>query len=358
MRWWLVSLLTCSTLLAQRVEIFEDWTPNSVGDAAFARPSDWPIQYGSHFYSMRLAFEERGYFIRYWDLAAHRSWLVRWRQISSWNDLKHWLGFDRKNALDEETQFVFFTGIGPQLRDLALENLPKEKLILFIWEPPTVQPEAYELERQKAFHRIYTFDDDLVDHQRYFKFYLPYLKPRISRLVPYEERNFLVLIASQFKSKYAKELYSEREKLIRFFEEHPNEPFDLFGRHWEKKKFQRWKGVIADKMEVLKNYRFAIAYENSCINGYITEKLWDCFAAGVVPIYWGADNITDYVPEDCFIDRRKFKSNEELMAFLKKMTRKEWERYVQKAGEYLKSDMAKRFTEENYARQMVDATRS
>ena len=41
--------------------------------------------------------------------------------------------------------------------------------------------------------------------------------------------------------------------------------------------------------------------------GYITEKIFDSFAAWCVPVYWGASNVTDYIPEGCFIDRRKFR---------------------------------------------------
>lgn len=41
--------------------------------------------------------------------------------------------------------------------------------------------------------------------------------------------------------------------------------------------------------------------------GYITEKIFDCFFPGVIPIYWGAENVTDYIPQDTFIDRRNLK---------------------------------------------------
>ena len=38
------------------------------------------------------------------------------------------------------------------------------------------------------------------------------------------------------------------------------------------------------------------------VNGYVTEKIFDAFKAGCVPVYWGAENITKYVPAECFID--------------------------------------------------------
>ncbi len=212
-----------------------------------------------------------------------------------------------------------------------------------------MQPQGWDPNIWKCCHKIYTWDDDLVDGVRFFKFHLPFMTPRIEHLVPYAERKFLTLIASRLSSKHPKQIYSERQKLIRFFEARPEEPFDLFGRHWEKRNFRCWKGTIPDKMAVLKQYRFAIAYENSIQTGYITEKLWDCFAAGVVPIYWGAPNVTDIVPSDCFIDRRRFASDEDLLAFLKVMPEEVWQGYVDRAEKFLQSETAALFSMEAFA---------
>ena len=357
MRWVFCLLFFCSVLYAKRVEIYEDWAPDASGDAMFQESA---IASG-RYQALRKAFEEKGYSVRCWDRRAHFPWMMSFKQIHGWMDFMHWLGFSlpRKNPFDDETKYVFFTGIGLELRDWNLNGLRGPKLNVFIWEPPSVQPEAYDLERQKCFHRIYTFDDDLVDNRRYFKFYLPFLRPHIQSIVPYEDRKFLTLIASRLKSKYIKELYSEREKVCRFFETQEDGFFDLYGRGWKRLKFKNWKGQIPgsfdEKIEVLKNYKFAFAYENSHNKGYITEKLWHCFAAGVVPIYWGADNVTDYVPADCFVDRRKFGSNEELLDFLKAMTKSEWEGYVQRGEQFLQTEMALRFTDQNYIRTMAEA---
>lgn len=44
---------------------------------------------------------------------------------------------------------------------------------------------------------------------------------------------------------------------------------------------------VGDKLQWLKNYKFNICFENSSYPGYLTEKLFDAFAAKCVPIYWG-----------------------------------------------------------------------
>ena len=48
------------------------------------------------------------------------------------------------------------------------------------------------------------------------------------------------------------------------------------------------------KTEALKNYCFSISMENCKYNSYFTEKITDCFANGVVPIYYGTDTISNY----------------------------------------------------------------
>lgn len=333
-----------------------DWQPDAVGEEAFAKPA----QGTSFYYTLRKALEKKGYSVRHWNRAAHRPWLLTLKTVHSWEDFKHWLGFGlpRQKVLENETRHLIVSGLGPHLRDLNIGRISKNQLILFTWEPPAVQCEIWEPKIQKLFHKIYTYKDDLIDQIHCFKFYLPFLSPRIEPMIPYEHRKFLTLIASRLSSRHPTELYSQREKLIRFFEDKPEIEFDLYGRYWGKRKFRSWKGAIADKMSILKNYRFAIAYENSSISGYITEKLWDCFAAGVIPIYWGAPNVAEYIPKDCFIDRRNFINDDELLAFLQSMTKEEWKGYVERAEKFLKSDAAQKFTVEHYAATVAEAVDS
>lgn len=96
---------------------------------------------------------------------------------------------------------------------------------------------------------------------------------------------------------------------------------------WDKKEFENAMGTVESKAITLAKYKFCICYENMRdVKGYITEKIFDCFMAGCVPIYWGASNITDYIPADCFIDRRTFTSMEELYVFMKgtRLSKSSW----------------------------------
>ena len=56
----------------------------------------------------------------------------------------------------------------------------------------------------------------------------------------------------------------------------------------------------------LSKYKFSICFENSITAGYISEKIFDCFYAGTIPIYYGDPNVKESIDPDSFIDFRKF----------------------------------------------------
>ena len=158
--------------------------------------------------------------------------------------------------------------------------------------------------------------------------------------------------------------YTERVATIRWFERYFPNDFSLYGDNWNKSAripsklggfihliegllpfnpfiSKSWRGVIKNKNDVLLNSRFSIVYENiRGQNDYITEKIFDAFRFGNVPVYWGAENISDYIPNDCFIDRRKFKSHFDLYYFLKDMKEEKYIKYQQSAKIFLNSCFA------------------
>jgi len=156
-----------------------------------------------------------------------------------------------------------------------------------------------------------------------------------------------------------KNLYSERVRTIKWFEQKALHDFALYGKKWnlsarkatriggiihsiEKKipfkkiPFPSWKGEILNKQEILYKSRFSIVYENiQGVNGYITEKIFDAFVAGNVPVYWGAPDICDYIPKDCFIDRRDFQNHEKLYKYLKDMPENQYLNYQESIKDFL-----------------------
>ena len=79
---------------------------------------------------------------------------------------------------------------------------------------------------------------------------------------------------------------------------------------------------------VLAGHDFALCFENMILPGWITEKLFDCFYAGTVPIYWDATDIERWVPRECFVDMRQFAGYEELRGFLMACSRADIEAWL------------------------------
>jgi|SRR5579862_49119 len=256
------------------------------------------------------------------------------------------LDFWRSISVEERTEKILFFNLSNSLRrDFKLHYLPKDKMILFMWEPPVVLPQMYKKRTLNLFSKIYTWDDDLVDGITYFKFHYPVLQPMLSELPSFEQKKFCTFVGTCLQSKRKGCLYEERKNAIRFFETIGEEGFEFYGRNWDPALYKSYRGPIADKIQTIKNYRFSICYENSsACKGYVTEKIFDCFAAGSIPIYWGAPNIEHYVPKDCFIDRRDFASMEDLYLFLKNMTEQEYAGYIQRIRSYLDSKKAQLFS--------------
>jgi hypothetical protein len=79
----------------------------------------------------------------------------------------------------------------------------------------------------------------------------------------------------------------------------------------------------------------------------VSEKLWDCFNAGCVPVYLGAPNVADYVPANTFIDKRNF-TYEELYRYMSAMSEREYNGYLEAAADYLRSPAFRIFSSEAY----------
>ena len=272
------------------------------------------------------------------------------------------------NTLDTCAAIVFFDSdsLTPTSRNLYKEALEKgfdKNLALILWETESVKKGNYSPELYKKFSTIFTWNDALVDNKKFFKFCLPYPHRKEISPVHYKEKKTLVNISINKESRGSDELYTHRRKSVSFFEKHLKEEFDLFGYRWNQpiNKWQkllpflvrhhpRYQGICQDKISVLSKYKFALCYENTRgLQGYITEKIFDCFNAKTIPIYWGAENIKDYVDEAAFIDRRKFKTDQELLDFLLKMDESTYNKYIQAITTYLTSARYKSFLPEHFA---------
>lgn len=52
------------------------------------------------------------------------------------------------------------------------------------------------------------------------------------------------------------------------------------------------------KVDVYKRHRFCLVMENALSHDYVSEKLWDAFAGGCVPVYYVCPN-PEFSPSNC-----------------------------------------------------------
>lgn len=226
---------------------------------------------------------------------------------------------------------------------------------LVIAESPIVRPDNWIQRNHNHFTKIFTYGDDIIDDKRYFKLnYVTDMPAAIPRDLDTKKR-LCTMIAGCKHVKHELSLYPHRIDAIRWFEKHHPEDFDLYGVGWNPADFPSYRGRIDSKLDVLRTYRFSICYENiRDINGYITEKIFDCLKAGCVPVYWGAKNVSDHIPRGCFIDKRDFRDYESLYVYLKEMSDDAYQKYLQNIAAFLGSEKAIPFTTEIFVKTLLE----
>jgi len=183
-----------------------------------------------------------------------------------------------------------------------------------------------------------------------------------------------------FKEPLPSDLYLERIKTIRWYERNAPEKFSLFGMGWDKPppSFSSWgrfkrsikrlsdhaigrpafpsfSGELSDKAKVLCRTRFSYCYENSRdLSNYITEKIFDSMTQGCIPVYWGADNILEYIPSDCFIDRRLFSSTKAVHDFLLSVNDYGYAKYQDSIRAFLGGLQSECFKSTKFVKSIVD----
>ncbi len=250
-------------------------------------------------------------------------------------------------------------------------------LYLLVLESPLASPHSRHVACHERFRSIFTYDDSLVDGSRYLKINYAFDLPD---RVPHDlacKKRLCLTIAGNKRSSHPQELYTERLTAIHWFERNHPTDFDLYGIGWDigtigagfpralasrcsrlrrlgKPLFPSWQGVVERKRDVMGLYRFALCYENiSDVPGYITEKLFDAFFAGTVPVYRGADNVAAHIPTECFIDLRRFDDYPSLYAYLTEMTDERYLGYLDAIEDFLTSRRAWPFSCDCFAETLL-----
>lgn len=285
----------------------------------------------------------------------------------------------------KESAFVIYANNMPDV-------LPNEKdackSYLILSESAFIKPDNYDITKYRYFRKVFTWSDDLVDEKKIVKVNYSHLFPKTINRDFAKKKKLCVMIAGNKRPLHGTpehlrdlSLYEERKAIIRWFENNHPSDFDLYGTGWDRYrfggpkitralnkvpflpelylvmregKFSSYRGQIERKKPIMEKYWFSICLENAKdIPGYITEKIFDSFFAGCVPIYRGADNITDHVPQDCFIDQRKFPTYERMYQYLRNISENDYQWYLENISSYLQSPESWAFKSEGFAEKLI-----
>jgi hypothetical protein len=192
--------------------------------------------------------------------------------------------------------------------------IPKNKLILVLWEPYIVEATRYKREVFSKFGTTFAPSIEWAMKVDAHSFNWPQDEiPDEDVFIDWKERtNRAVMVQGNKFSARKGELYSLRRRVINNL---GLPALDLFGTNWNKglnfdwwrwsrsilnskfrdvsirsfyglgKKYKNYLGVTNDKNETLLQYKIAVVIENSA--DFISEKLFDSIRSGCVSVYVG-----------------------------------------------------------------------
>jgi alpha(1,3/1,4) fucosyltransferase len=295
----------------------------------------------------------------------------------------------------EPSKVNLYATMGMRTRYRELARRPDTVLSAFLVnECPIVEPTLYADLHIAATHfrRMYSFagDEEMRPFLRAPVEFRPFRFPYpfggvVQDVWERGDRSFLTIInANKVPRLDTRELYSARLRAVAFFEQKGE--IDLYGigwdgppfrvgetrvpnvvrraaylaeRRWDRLRPNRdplltaarraWRGQIASKSDTLCRYTFAICFENMVMQGWVTEKVFDCLVAGTIPVYLGAPDVERWVDPESFIDMRRFSNYEELREYLRSLSPREIAAYREAGRDYFRSDRFRPFTKQAFA---------
>ena len=182
------------------------------------------------------------------------------------------------------------------------------------WSGESYMPDESEYQTKKLY--ISTTINNIDTNNN---IYLPYVLFSShlykGRLFVNNERKYLLAYCNSHKVK-------EREDFYNLFIEKTSDTLcHAYGKccgKYKNTQQPRAEGNWCDinLINIYKDYKFVIAMENKCLDGYVTEKIVNAFYSGAIPIYWGSSNINDFFNKNAFINVNDYDSFDDCINYI------------------------------------------
>jgi hypothetical protein len=222
-------------------------------------------------------------------------------------------------------------------RDLPIDNKLHRKIIKTNKPRFFMQNEIWHLRKENWQNlSFYNFNGVLTWFESEEKNTLlissnPFLLPSIMSEKEFDFAKKLVMINSNRTSKNFSGYHVRKEWLSRL-----GKSIDLYGVGWGRFRFPEddpflrllnsrrlnflfkisppgsYKGSLYSKSSIKNTYVTSLVIENFFEKNYVTEKIWDSFAMGAIPIYLGPPNV-DKLLDKFYIDLNQYKDSKDLL---------------------------------------------
>ena len=262
-----------------------------------------------------------------------------------------------------------------------INHIPSPKYLIAT-ENPYICPLNIDQHYLQSFDEVFTWNTNLLYLPNTTHVFIPN-QIEVKDTPSFANRPIFSCIINAnkaFPTSVDDDLYQERIQVIRWYEKNAPQYFSLYGLGWSKpepaftfskkisrrikrlatqafgyKPFPSYAGEVADKGSVYQMTKFGYCYENVAnLPDYISEKIFDCFFNGCVPVYWGSSTIEKHIPSNCYIDRRHFKNTEETHQFLLSIDEAHYQQYQDDIKNFLASPKAMEFDTTTYVSTIVN----
>ena len=255
----------------------------------------------------------------------------------------------------ENSSIVFFLN-APTLTNRYYKKavILKKKIIIIENEHFDIHKPNRNIENLKGVTKVFSYRPYKYKNGIYLNYSFNFSRDKKSFDIK-RKKIFSCLISNNKMYSISDELYSERKKIIKWFNKNAVKDFALYGGGWDKvvlksnnllfklinrlninsKRLNVYRGKCKSKSEILSKSKFSFCFENSNTQGWITEKLFDVMRNNCVPIYYGTSEVKKYVPSDLFINYEEFNSVKDLYGFLKGMSSKTHNEYLIKINSFI-----------------------
>lgn len=259
---------------------------------------------------------------------------------------------------------------------------PSARAYVYLYENPLIRPLNRDRTALARYAKWFAWDGELRDDPRTVPLLYPNRFATEGWNGPEKRALFCVLVASNKALTVVdpRDQYQARVRILDWYERNASADFHLYGRGWDrpaalpgrwgrvrnqlckilarfapaKSPYVTWRGPVDDKIALLQKARFCLAHENCRdLEGYVTEKLFDAFRAGCVPVYVGPKEIAELVPTNCFIDGREFATPAALDAHLRTIDDAAYRGYQERIRDFLLSEQAKPFSQDHFVEVIV-----